>query len=126
MATFDRRIDKDGKYVYRARVRHKGQAPQVATFRKLSDAKKWAQVTEAAILEGRHFKTTVIKRHTLTDLLDRYIQDVLPLKSHSSIYMQTLQLTWWKNQLGKYVLADITPALIAEYRDKLALGNDTP
>jgi integrase len=40
--------------------------------------------------------------------------------------MQTLQLTWWRNQLGMYVLADLTPALIAEYRDKLAYGNDTP
>jgi len=56
MATFDRRLDKDGKYVYRARVRRKGYALQVATFHKLSDARKWAQVTEATMLEGRHFK----------------------------------------------------------------------
>jgi len=35
MATFDRRLDKDGKYVYRARVRRKGYALQVATFHKL-------------------------------------------------------------------------------------------
>src|SRR5215470_7117967 len=40
--------------------------------------------------------------------------------------MQTLQLNWWKKRLGHYVLADITPALIAEYRDKLAYGNETP
>ncbi len=52
MATFDRRLDKDGKYVYRARVRRKGYAPQVAIFHKLSDARKWAQVTEATMLEG--------------------------------------------------------------------------
>ena len=40
--------------------------------------------------------------------------------------MQTLQLTWWKTQLGHCVLAEVTPALIAEYRDRLAQGNETP
>jgi len=124
MATFDRRLDKDGKYVHRARVRRKGYAPQVATFHKLSDARKWAQVTEAAMLEGRHFKTTAAKSHTLADLIDRYIHEVLPQKGHSSIYMQTQQLTWWKKQLGHCILADLTPALVAEYRDKLARGDE--
>jgi integrase len=83
-------------------------------------------VTEAAIVEGRHFKVIEAKRHTLADLIDRYIREILPHKGHSSIYMQTLQLTWWKAQLGHCVLADLTPALIAEYRDKIALGNETP
>ena len=56
MATFDKRVDKDRKTVYRVRVRRKGSAPQIATFHKLADAKTWAQVTEGAVLEGRHFK----------------------------------------------------------------------
>src|SRR5262249_25890756 len=117
---------KDGKTSYLVRIRQKGAPPQTATFPKLSEAKKWAQVTEVAIFEGRHFKVIEAKRHTLADLIDRYIRDILPHKSHSSIYMQTLQLHWWKVQLGHCILADITPALIAEYRDKLAQGNDTP
>jgi hypothetical protein len=66
--------------------------------------------------EGRHFKTTEAKRHTLAELIDRYIRDVLPGKSASSIYMQTQQLGWWKVHLGLHELADITPNLIAEYR----------
>src|SRR5262249_5604688 len=44
-------------------------------------------------------------------------------KSPSSLYMQNLQLNWWKKRLGHSVLADITPSLIAEYRDKLAHGD---
>src|SRR5262249_10456112 len=58
-------------------------------------------------------------------LIERYIRDILPHKSHSSIYMQTIQLHWWKEHLGHCILADITPALIAEYRDKLAQGTAT-
>jgi hypothetical protein len=50
MATIERRTSKDGHLVYRAKVRRKGHPPQTATFTKRSDALKWIQITEAAIL----------------------------------------------------------------------------
>ena len=80
MATIIRRPGKNGQTSYRAQVRRKGAPPLSATFTKLSDARKWVQVTEAAIFEGRHFKTTEAKRHTLADLIDRYLTDILPHK----------------------------------------------
>ena len=126
MATFDQRIGTDGKTIYRVRVRRKGYATQTTTFSKLSEAKKWAQITEGTIFEGRHFNVKEAKRHTVADLIDRYLQEILPHKSHSSIYMQTLQLKWWKSQLGHYILADLSPTIIAEYRDKLAKNNGIP
>ena len=126
MATFDHRIGPDGKIVYRVRIRRKGYATQTATFSKLSEAKQWAQMTEGAILAGRNFQVPEAKKHTLSDLIDRYIRTILPQKSRSSITMQTLQLTWWKVQLGHCVLADLTPAMIAECRDKLAQGDKKP
>ena len=89
MATIEQRRGRDGQQVYRVKVRRKGAPPLTATFSKLSEAKKWAQVNEGAVLEGRHFKTAEAKRHTLADLIDRYVENVLPHKSHSSIYMQT-------------------------------------
>ena len=126
MATIEQRSTQDGKPIYRVKVRRKGAPQLTATFLRLTDTKKWAQVTEGAVLEGRHFKTAEAKRHTLADLIDRYLREVLPSKSRSSIYMQTLPLHWWKAQLEHCILADVTPALIAEYRDKLAQGNATP
>jgi integrase len=125
MATIEER-KKGGKTVYRVKIRRKGCPTQSETFTRLTDARKWAQSTEAAIDEGRHFKATEAKRHTLAELIDRYLRDVLPHKSASSIYMQTLQLRWWKTHLGDCILADITPALVAEYRDKLAQGDERP
>src|SRR5215475_14282722 len=71
MATIERRTSKDGHLVYRAKVRRKSHPPQTATFTKRSDALKWIQITEAAILEGRHFKTAEAKHHTIADLIDR-------------------------------------------------------
>jgi integrase len=122
MATIVRRPGPNGQHVYRAQVRRKGHPSLSATFTKLSDARKWVQVTEAAIMEGRHFTTTEAKRHTLAETIDRYLLDVLPHKSASSISMQTLQLRWWRVHLGYCLLAELTPARIAEHRDKLARG----
>jgi len=101
MATIERRSTNDGKTVFRVKVRRKGAPALTATFPRLTEARKWAQVTEGAVLEGRHFKTAEAKRHTLADLIDRYLREVLPSKSPSSIYMQTLQLNWWKAHLGQ-------------------------
>lgn len=117
MATIQKRANQDGKPSYRAQVRLKGYPPQTATFERLTDARKWAQLTEAAIKEGRHFKTTEAKRHTLGDLVDRYIKDVMPTKRDSA--HQARQLLWWKEQVGHLPLADVTPALLVECRDKL-------
>ena len=80
MATIDERIMQDGTVAYRVRVKRKGYPQQVASFTKLSDAKKWGQMMEGSIIQGRHFPTTEAKRHTISDLLERYRNDVLPHK----------------------------------------------
>jgi integrase len=123
MATIIRRPSKNDQTSYRAQVRRKGSPTLSATFTKLSDARKWVQVTEAAILEGRHLPTAEAKRHTLAEAIDRYLLAILPHKSVSSIDNQTRQLQWWKARLGHCILADLTPTLIAEHRDKLARGD---
>ena len=104
MATFDQRIGPDGKRIYRVRIRRKGYATQTATFSKLSEAKQWAQITEDTVLEGRHIPTPEAKRHTVTDLLDRYSREVLPHKKLSTIKTQRQQLHWWQTHLGHYLL----------------------
>ena len=60
MATIVKRPGKNGQQVYRAQVRRKGTPSLSATFTKLSDAKKWVQTIEAAILEGRHGQAIAI------------------------------------------------------------------
>ncbi len=32
---------------------------------------------------------------------------------------QEAQLIWWKKQIGKKLIADVTPSLISQYKDKL-------
>lgn len=121
MATIQERKAKDGTVSYRVQVRLKGYPTQTASFSRKTDAKKWASNTESAIREGRHFKTIEAKRHTLKDLAKRYIKQNLVNKP-KSFQKQSSQLEWWVEQIGDYTLADITPALVVEQRDKLSNG----
>lgn len=118
MAVIQERKTKSGKTKYRVLVRLKGHPPQSATFARKTDAKKWAQDTESAIRDGRHFKTAEAKKHTLAELIDRYLETVLPRKS-AIMMKQKVQYVWWKNQLGYCLLSDLTPALIVEQREQL-------
>lgn len=77
MASIEKRKTSDGKITYRVKVRLKGFPTQTPSFERLTDARRWEQSTEAAIKEGRHFKTTEAKRHTLGEMIDRYMDDVL-------------------------------------------------
>jgi integrase len=118
VANIEKRVAEGGKTSYRVKIRLKGYPGQSATFERLTDAKKWAASTESAIKEGRHFKTSEAKRHTLAALIDRYIRDILP--QHPKKARDYLaHLTWWKDEIGSHSLADVTPSLISECRDKL-------
>jgi integrase len=119
MANIEKRTGKNGDVSYRVKVRIKGAKPETATFKRLTDAKRWETNTESAIREGRHFKSSAAKRHTLGEMIDKYIKDVLPEKPKSAP-TQKSQLLWWKEQVGHLSLANVTAEVIAEQRDKLA------
>ena len=119
MATIGKRTAADGAISYRVRVRLKGYPEQTATFGRVTDAKKWVKDTESSIREGRHFKFNESKKHLVKDLIERYVAEILPRKPKSEDG-QTTQINWWKKSMGSFLLSDVTPALIAEHRSKLA------
>jgi integrase len=120
MAVIEKRLNKNREISYRVKIRLKGYPPQNATFERLTDARRWAQQTESALREGRYFKHSEAKRRTFAEAADRYIKTVLPRKP-KSYAKQRSQLEWWKDQIGSYLLADVTPSILAEHRDKLSL-----
>jgi len=95
MANIEKRITSAGT-AYRAKVRLKGFAEQSATFEPLTDARKWAQDTESAIRNRRHFPKSEAKKHTLAEMIERYIRDVLPNKPKSA-KDQKRRLDWWQH-----------------------------
>jgi integrase len=118
MARIEKRFKKDKSFSYRVRIDIKGAPSVSCTFDKLADGKKWASITEAAIREKRYFKGTK-EKHSFSDLVERYIDNIL-IRKPKSIAKQEPQLLWWKKQLGNYNLSEITAAMIVEGRDKLA------
>ena len=121
MAYIQERKSEDGKIRYRVQVRLRGFPVTTATFERKTDAKLWAQQTESAMRQGRYFKTSESKKHSLAELVDRYIEQIIPTKPKNATVC-TAQLLWWKKQIGHCLLSDITPALIGQYRDKLLQG----
>lgn len=122
MATIREIVRKDGTHSYHVEVRLKGHAPQRATFRTRSLAKKWVQDVESAIRDGRHFKTIESKRHTVGDMIERFITQWLP-KYPRRQGKQVQLLSWWNQCCGYLLLADLTTAVIADCRDQLLSEN---
>ena len=85
-----------------------------------NDAKQWVQKTEARIREGMHFSKAEAKRHTFTEMVQRYTRTVLTNKSAKIQHQHAQQLRKWSSLLGDLTLDKITPALIAEQRENLA------
>ena len=119
MAQIRERLRKNGKKSFFVRIRMKRQPEVTASFDRLTDARIWASTTETAMREGRYIKTNEAQKHSLSDLVERYIREVLPGKPNvSSDY--AFYLGWWKRQLGDVLLSELTPVLISEYRDLLS------
>ena len=120
MATIRKRTDKNGATTFHVQIRLKGYPTQNASFERLTDARKWAASTESAIREHRHFKTSEAKKHTFADAIDRYIKDVSPARLSTKEQRNRRPiLAWWKENLGHYLLCDLTPATFAHARDAL-------
>lgn len=117
MANIQKRVSSEGAVTFRVLVRLKGHPIQSATFERLTDARKWAAATESAIREGRHFEVSESKKRTVSDLIKQYRADVLPhLRSAGA---REVHLAWWEEKLGRYLLADVRPALLIETRKAL-------
>src|ERR1017187_10646028 len=115
MASIEKRTTEDGSLSYRVKIRMKGRPPESATFDRLTDAREWSKKTEADMKAGRHFG--VSKRHTLSELIDRYEASELPkLKSAATV---KTRLEWMRPLHGAALLSDLTPDVIAKGRNTL-------
>ncbi len=117
MATITERIISDGTKRYKAEVRLKGYPTQRATFKRKTDAKKWVQDTESSIREGRHFKIAEAKKHTVAEMIDRYM-NAANLNKIQDEHIG-LHLRRWKDEIGYLLLSDVTTDTITQIKDKL-------
>lgn len=119
MAYIEKRKGRDGKTMHRAMIRLKGFPTQTATFERLTDAKQWVQQTEAAMRQGRYFKSAEAKKHTVAEMIDRYLQR-LAVDSPKRLLDVQSKLQWWREELGYAMLCDLSKAMITAKIDLLA------
>lgn len=106
---------------YRVRIRMKGGQCFDRSFRSKTLAKKWKRDMESAIEHDRYEFTNPATKHTLADLINLYIERVLPGKLRNAKNVLR-HLTWWKEELGHLLLAQVRPSIIAEKREELLAG----
>ncbi|AUN96403.1 site-specific integrase [Pseudazoarcus pumilus] len=119
MATITRRTGKSGTS-YKVQIRIKGYPTDTASFDRLTDAKRWAAETEAAIRQGKHFG--IARRRSFADLADKYEASI-------GEYLKSAQarrghFRYWRSEFRGHSLEDITPALIAASYAKLHKDSD--
>lgn len=108
-------IIKRGEAQWQAKVRKKGYSVQTKTFATKAKAEQWARLVESEMDRGVFMSTAIAENTYLSELLDRYVDEVAPSKkSEADIKVRAKLLG---NHLGHLVLAAITPLTIKEYRD---------
>ena len=124
MATIQKRTHKSGS-TYRVMVRMKGFPAQQRTFKRLTDAKQWAQDTESAIRRGE-FKNVVrtAASKTLKDVIDRFRREVFIHRAETTKRAEGSFLSYWERSLGGYSLAYITADMVSERLAELAASGD--
>lgn len=119
MASIRERTKANGELVYHVQVRMAGFPARTASFSTRRSAERWARAVEVEMDEGRHFRTAEARRRSLAAAIDRYVEEEIP-KKRSDGHMHRGCLRWWREQIGTLKLSEITPAVLVEYRSKLA------
>ena len=105
MALIEKRPRMSGKPTYRVRVKYRGRVLS-STHTDRSSAERWAAQTGAHIRDDAHFAGEANRRRTLADLIDRYVEHVLPGKGNAR--SQGVHLVWWRKKIGHLPLASVT------------------
>ncbi len=107
-------IRKKGDFQWHVQVRKKGYPTQTRTFTAKSDAERWGKETEIAIERGLFFDRSISERTTLSNLISRYREEVLPQKSgkHFSPTLNQLDAIF-----GQHAVSSITSEMIANHRN---------
>lgn len=113
----EKRINKEGGYNYRARVRRKGY-DESKTYSSITRAKDWLRKKQAEIELELLENCPINCKHTLNDLIQKYIDIVLPTKPKNARNTKRI-LRWWGREIGDHLLKEIKPSLIAQKRDEL-------
>lgn len=118
MATITKQTSKrTGQVTYKVQIRMTGRPTVTQSFKRKKDAEDWARETEAQLRLPLSAAPPEVTQHTVRELIDRYIDRVLPTKRSARSPGQ--QLLWWRDKMGHLPLQAVTPARLTEYKEEL-------
>jgi len=111
-------ITKNAASNWKALIRKRGWPTATKTFRTKKDAQDWARRVEDEMVRGVYIDRAPSERMTLRAAMDRYLAEVTPTKSKTTITREKNRVKPILKVLGDYSLAAITPQRVADYRDQ--------
>jgi hypothetical protein len=90
---------------------------RTATFPTKGEALEWITKQEHEILNQKYFPERSVETNlTMNDLIDRYLKEILPLKSENSIKRQDQILRWWRQRIGETSIHSVSAQLIDKHK----------
>lgn len=102
---------------WQARVARKGFPAEVKTFSARQDAERWARSVETEMDRGSYRSRNDAESTTLKEVIERYIDEVLPLKRGGTTEAIRLRATC-RTAFAKHSMAALTVKAVAAYRDE--------
>lgn len=107
---------------YRVQIRIKNGEHLSKNYDSFKEAKEWKRKTIAAVKAGDPYETTQMRRFTVKDLIDRFIENELKkLRNHKTMLGH---LNWFKQEIGQISLSRFREDVVAKCRDKLVSTPD--
>lgn len=117
MGTVFSRTDNAGKTTYQAKVRRKGFPAMSKTFPTKAAAERWITEREAELYAGTaRVPSAEVKGYTLSDLIDKYLEEVTPHKKGKDVEETRLRAIQ-RADMAKVPLPDLTSQMLKAYRD---------
>jgi len=105
---------------WNVRVRRHGK-DYAATFPTKKMATEWATRMEHDLIRDAHFLMPDKPiMHTTGELIDLYLERILPHQSPGTHRKQRQRLLWWKSVLGDTHVQNVTTALLEDYKHVLS------
>lgn len=114
MASFQKKIGRDGTVSWSAQVRKK-HIREFRTFSSYADAKDWAAEIESEIARGVYVRRAESEKTTIAQVCERYRNEILPgLRGSKPDNSRLLNI---EERIGGLPVATVTSSVLASYRD---------
>lgn len=110
-------LRKRGPFQWQAQIRKRGHPPQTKTFETRAAALSWARAIEVEMDKGMFVSRAEAESTTLKELIQRYLEEVTPLKKGAAPETIRLQ-AFMRHPLAQRFVAGIRGVDIAHYRDE--------